>query len=286
MRSRIIPKEEQFSLGIPSWKAAGIGHNAAPTVKRLLQFLAMLGVNAVPALGWFVEGWGGGTTLAIYWFENVAACLFVAARIALHQHWNPLRGHFAHSPREGTKHGRGQSFLGGFTMISLVFSAAHGFFLAMIILVLTHNGKGDEVEFSLRDMGIGCGNVLVFLTVNFAADLPGLRKWTFLRIEQMAERNLARVIIVHMTIIFGMLGVAMTNATKAFFGVFIALKTMNDLNSVIPQWDPEKPPAWLCSIMNKIPSAHPGEKFEDFWVKDKAAERARRAANERPYQRG
>ena len=67
---------------------------ARAIVTRIVHLLTLVAVNAVPAAGWFIEDWSAGTTLLVYWFENVAACLFVAARIVVHQRLSPRRGHF------------------------------------------------------------------------------------------------------------------------------------------------------------------------------------------------
>jgi Family of unknown function (DUF6498) len=256
-------------------------------VKKLLQCLAMLGVNAVPALGWFVGGWSAGTMLAIYWFENVVACLFVTVRIWLHSRLVPSHGHFQHKPRNDTQGAKKNTFWSGFMIVSLFFSAAHGIMLAAILFVLTKNGKADEIGVNWSEVGTGCRNVAIFLVMDFLASLPGLRKKTFLEIERVADWNLGRVFLVHLTIIFGMLGVALTGATKAFFAVFMAMKTLGDLGTIIPQWQPKAPPVWLCRIMDKVPNARkgarPGETFAEFWKKDDAAEQNRRLANERSW---
>ncbi|MGH8046801.1 MAG: DUF6498-containing protein, partial [Chthoniobacterales bacterium] len=135
----------------------------------------------------------------------------------------------------------------------------------------------------------GCVGGLIFLTAGLVIDLPGMRDRTFFWIEQMADRHLGRVIIVHLSIIFGMLAVAMTNATRAFFGVFVGFKTLNDLATVLPQWNPEEPPRWLCKVMDKVPNAagkaHANETFAEFWKRDKADEIERRRRNEQPLKR-
>ncbi|MGH8047844.1 MAG: DUF6498-containing protein, partial [Chthoniobacterales bacterium] len=130
---------------IPPWNRAAFGHNAAPTVKALLQFLTTLGVNAVPALGWFVGDWNAGTLLAIYWFENVVATLFIGARILIHRRLVPCRGHFKYEPRKGAESGRKGAFLSGYMTLTLVFSGAHGIFLGAIILILSQNGHRAEI---------------------------------------------------------------------------------------------------------------------------------------------
>ena len=54
--------------------------------------------------------------------------------------------------------------------------------------------------------GLGCVIVLAFLIIDFVVDLRGLRNWSFLQIEQIAYRGLGRVVVVHLTLIFGLLG--------------------------------------------------------------------------------
>jgi len=257
-------------------------------VKSLPQLLSTLGLNAVPAAGWFVGSWSAGTTLGVYWFENVAASLLIGARIALHRKWNPCRGHTQYQPRDKERRGAKRSFLEYFLTTSLVFSAAHGFFLGMIILVLTLNGHGAEVGLNFRELATGCGLVLAMLAADFAFDLRGLRAQPFAWIERQADANLGRVVVVHLSLIFGMAAVAFTGANTAFFGVFIVLKTMADLSARLPQWNPDKPPTWLCRIMDRVPNTQSGkakdkrQTFAEFWVADKADEAARLAANERP----
>jgi hypothetical protein len=257
-------------------------------VKNLQQLLSTLGLNAVPAMGWFVGSWSAGTTLGVYWFENVAASLLIGARIALHRKWSPRRGHTYYQPRDKESRGTKRSFLSYFLTTSLVFSAAHGFFLGMIIFVLTMNGHGAEVGLNWRELGTGCGLVLAMLVADFTFDLRRLHIQPFAWIERLSNANLGRVVVVHLSLIFGMAAVAFTGANTAFFGVFIGLKTMADLAARLPQWNPEKPPAWLCHIMDRIPNAQAGKRkgqpqtFEEFWIADKADEIARLASNDRP----
>lgn len=225
--------------------------------------------------------------LAVYWFETLASTLFIAARIVIHRRLVPCRGHFLHAARST---GRGPrvssgSFLPHFLTINLIFSAAHGFFLGMLLLLLTLNGRGAEVGLDWHSVGLGCAGVLLFLATGFAMDLPGMRKRPFFWIERMADGNFARVAVMQLAIIFGLMAAAFTDAPRAFFGVFVALKTLNDLNAVVPQWDPAEPPRWLCWLMDKIPAdpkiVHKNESFAEFWKRDKAAEIARRRENER-----
>src|SRR5437867_2487311 len=109
---------------------------------RIVRLLTLLAVNAVTVAGWFVGGWSAGTTLIIYWFETLAACVFVAARIAAHQGMSPRRGHVSYQAPKSNRQRSQSSFLQGFLVTSLVFSAAHGLFLGVILFMLDQNGQG------------------------------------------------------------------------------------------------------------------------------------------------
>jgi hypothetical protein len=250
-------------------------------VTRIIHLLTLLAVNAVPAAGWFVEGWSAGTTLVVYWFETVAACAFVSARIVAHQRWSPRLGHVRYQAPKSTRQRSQTSFVKGYLVTSLVFSAAHGLFLAVILFVLDHNGQGDLAGVNWRSVKLGSLYVLIALAIDFVVDLPGLRRWSFWQIEGTANRSLGRVAVVHLTLVFGMFGAAITDAS-ALFGVFVVLKTLYALSTALPQWDPATAPDWLSRVMNRLPNVHPGQRFEDMWAKDRADEAERRERNEQP----
>jgi len=251
---------------------------------RFTHVLAALAIIAVPLFGWFVEGWSGATTLVVYWFETLAGSLIIAARIMVHRRWVPKRGHFRYVAATTKRHSpSSSSFAAGFLATSLIFTAAHGFFLAVIVFVLGRNGQTELAEINWRSVGYACAAVIGFMCVDFAVDLLSLRRWSFWRIEQTAQRGFSRVLVVHLTLIFGMFGVAITGASSALFGVFVVLKSLASLSFVLPQWEPKQPPVWLSRVMNRVPNVRPGERFEDFWAKDRDDEQARRARNEEPW---
>jgi len=253
-------------------------------VTRFFHGLTLFSVNAVPALGWFVEEWSAGTTLAVYWFENVAACLFVAIRIAIHQRLSPRRGHFRYqAPSRDRRASQTTTLLSGFLVTSLVFSVAHGLFLGFILFMLNHKGDRSLAGVEWHSAAVGCVIVLVFLLADLCVDLVRVRRWSFLQIEQTANRGLGRVVVVHLTLIFGLLGVAITGASTTLFGIFVVLKTMYSLSLLLPQWEPTTPPAWLSRVLNRLPNVHPGESFEDSWAKDRVEEAERRERNEQPW---
>ncbi|MEZ0381914.1 DUF6498-containing protein [Mycobacterium sp. pW045] len=248
------------------------------------QLLAALGVIAVPAFGWFGQHWSGATTLVVYWFENVAMCLLMMVRIAVHQRLSPKSGHFRYRG-PGTGGPATSSFLWGFTLVSLAFCAAHGVFLGTILALLTYNRAPQLqlIDLDWRSVGWGCLSVLLFLAVGFLLDLVDLRRWSFRDLERAADVGLGRVMVVHLTLLLGFAGIAATDAPGTLFGIFVVLKTLAALSAVIPQWEPDRPPRWLSNLMNRMPNVHPGERFEDFWAHDQDRERERQRRNEQPW---
>jgi len=210
--------------------------------------------------------------------------VFIIGRILLHRRWTPRRGHFRYAaPTAERRSATNESFLSGFAVVSFAFSAAHAVFLAAIFFLLDHNGKSGLVDINWRSVAFGCIGVAVFLAVDFVSDLFTLRRWSFWQIEQTAQRGLSRVVVVHLTLILGLVGVALTDSAGVFFGIFVVLKSMAALSGALPQWEPATPPKWFSNVMNRVPNVRPGEKFEDFWAKDRVEEESRRQKNEQVW---
>ena len=57
-------------------------------------------------------------------------------------------------------------------------------------------------------------------------------------------------------------------------------KTLYALGSALPMYEPATPPKWLSRAMNRIRREPEGQRFEDMWVKDQAAEARRRVRND------
>jgi hypothetical protein len=257
-------------------------------IARLVQ---ALGVNAVPLGGFLVGGWSPATTLAVYWFENVFGSLLIAVRIALHRRLTGKRGHYQARPDQGTRSGaRGPSgarrpshgggaavrpvprpgdpptFLTGFALLAFVFSFAQAIFLALVMWGLL------RLPIEREALTSGVIGVAAFSLVAFIADLRDLRSWPFAAVKEIAGIALGRVVLVHLSIIGGMALFAWREEPRSFFGVFLALKLVADLGSLLPrvQSDAERPPRWLGWTMSWFGER---EDFERYWRETSARER-------------
>ena len=205
------------------------------------------GHNAVPLAGWFLGGWSSGTTLALFWFENLLLTLFIAVRVAAH--WRATR-----------KRGHEKGFLTNFLVVSIGFTVGHGVFLALVLGLLLP----DSVN--RADLLSGVQWMLAAQTASLVLDLWFLAGWPFAEIRARTNWMLGRVVMVHLSVLLGMFLYAAMDQPWWFFSVFVTLKALLDISGLLPRWQPKESPAWLSSAMDSIGPAHPSkETFAEYW---------------------
>ena len=237
----------------PRRSKVGPTHRATmSTVTRTVHLLTWLGVIAVPAAGWFVEDWRVERRWWSTGSKTAAACLFIAARIVVHQRWNPRRGHFRYEAPRTDRRSAHRSFVRGFVVVSMAFCAGHGVILWAVLSLLGRNGEHASAEVDWHSVGFGCLSVLILLTIDFVADLPSLPRRSFSAIEQLANRGTSRVLVVHLTLLVGFLGIAVSGASTALFGAFVVLKSLFALGGALPQWEPTQAPEGLSRVLNRL----------------------------------
>lgn len=259
---------------------------------RARSVLTALGLNAVPAFGWFAGEWSAGTTLALYWLETLIGTLLMAVRIVVHRRLRPSRGHFdyhavqAKSLQPGM---RRSSYLAAYLVPALAFTLVHGVFLLALGTVMISNHRTAEARIDSHALGIGVMAIACFQLVDFGFDLVGLAARPFAWIERVGNVTFSRVLVTHLTILIGMAVAMFTGVDRHFFGVFIFLKTVLNLTATLPQYEPKTPPRWLSGLMDRVPDRMRGKggtvagapgNFAKFWQESEAEERRRIAANE------
>lgn len=221
----------------------------------ILRTLQILGVNAVPAWGFFDNHWSGSTTLIVYWFENVIATLLIAVRVVVHRRVTKKRGYFASATSYN-------SFLSTFLSSSIAFTAVHGVFIAVIVAIVAKTGP-----VRLTDVEQGVAGVSAFLAFGFLIDLVRIRSTSFSYIRRLTEHAMGRVFVIHFTILVGMAIAMFTGKTVAIFAAFVSLKTLLDIGGQFPDYDPAEAPRWLNAIMPKVDGK---TTFAEFWRKNRA----------------
>jgi hypothetical protein len=251
-------------------------------VIRTPRFLQIVGVNSVPVAGVFWAEWAAATALALYWCESVMVIGLVGTRIWLHRRATNKRGHLDGSAlgAEGKSTRPGSTFLREFLTAALVFTGAHAVFLAAILFLMlpTNFPEVGGVDFEALRQGVSI--VAVILGVGFVIDVVRIRDRSFWWLRQMAGRVMGRVILVHMTIIFGMMATAWFDGPRGIFIVFAAFKLIADVGTFLvgdDLPDPEASPAWLA-ILRSVGGDKWANGYADF-KREIAEEERRRAAN-------
>ncbi len=194
------------------------------------------GPNAVPLSGWFLGGWSAGTALAFFWFENLLLALVIAVRIAVHWRATRTRGHTG-------------GFLGTFLVTTLGFTAVHGVFLTIALTKLLPESV-DRADLESGVLWLAGTQV-----ASLGFDMWGIRRWPFAEIRQRVDWVMGRIVVVHLGLLAGMWLLIALDQPERFFVVFLVLKAMTDIGTLLPkwQWRPQQPPAWLLRPATEAP---------------------------------
>lgn len=166
------------------------------------------------------------------------------------------------------------------------FTAGHGLFLGMLIFLVLPDVGGPAAGVRLADLEGGALAVASFLGLGLLFDLIGLRDRPCRWIERVAERAQGRMVVTHLTIIFGMLAMSVWEAPAALFAVFVGLKTLVDLGSLVPERvEPPEPPRWL-RWLDRFGPGQAGLNFSAHYRQSIEAVRRRHEANERVVEGG
>lgn len=249
--------------------------------------LRALGVSGVPATGYFGAGWSLGTLLLLYWLETILMTAVVAALIVLHRRRTRKAGHWNSSYTVTTTRGgktttrSGETtFLKSFLAVMVPFTAAHGLFVLMFAFLVFPQEVGPEAGVSFDALADGLIVIGLFLLVSLLFDLPGLGGRPFRWVESQANRAQGRMIVTHLTIIFGAGAMAMFEAPLAFLAVFVGLKSLVDLGGLLPDRKTQpKVPRAAKALGRRLPKKE-GKSFGEHYREALEAEQQKAEANE------
>lgn len=255
--------------------------------------LIAIALNAVPLVGVWKFGWSAATVLLLFWLESLLGHLGAMIKIAVHARATHKRGHYAYTPVDG-KSGSGRYF-SHFSSIAIIFTLAHGVFLGALLFMMAHN-RPELSQFQVHwdSLKTGAGIILGLVLLDLAMDLPGLGKRSFFWLETHTGKRLARVLVLHLTIIFGFAALAMTDSPVAFLLVFLLLKTLVDAatsmsndNAPLETGFPEQPPRLLRWIDAKTRHRKPDkESLDAYWARSRGEALARRRRHEETIEGG
>lgn len=203
--------------------------------------LRALGISGVPATGYFGAGWSLSTLLLLYWIETVLVTLVVSVLILVHRHRTRKAGHWnAESTVTTTRKGRTTTrtrkttFLVSFLQIMVFFTAGHGVFVAVFVLQVFPQEIGPAARVSVAALTDGLVAIALFLLASLLLDFRGIGERPFRWVERLAGRARGRMIVTHLTIIFGATAMSVFEAPLAFLAVFVGLKSLVDLGGLLP----------------------------------------------------
>jgi len=244
-----------------------------------------LGVNAVSFHGLLRDDWTLATLLAVYWGENLLNTLFVGARILLHRIVTRKRGHWT-VKNEGKvtvrlngreiahEEGGTTTLLASFVSTNLVFTLAHGIFVAAFLYGILEIGPSWE------RVQRGLVAIATMQTIGFGLDAATIRTRSFAWIRHRADAALGRIVVMHLGLIGGAFILAATERPATFFIVFVALKLLFEVGTMVPWADAPsaEAPAPLRALGRWMKK--PG--VEDVWKKEVDAVKRKQLEDEEP----
>jgi hypothetical protein len=186
-------------------------------LSRIGGAIQALAINAVSIGGVFGLGWPVGTAIALYWAENVLrGVLTLAVLIA----WHFLRQKGPHQTTHVFMDFSLKQFLG----FGIAFNVVHAIFLAVILGFLVPR-MAPAQRFQAVSFREGIIWIALFLAIELVVWVVTWRRVTFPGVQRAAEIYMRRVVVVHLTIVFGMFGLVLFDRPTVLFATFATLKT-------------------------------------------------------------
>lgn len=231
---------------------------------QFVRLAQLIGLNAVPGIGFISLHWTRGTILALYWIETLLGSLLVAMRIDLHRRLTHKRGHYVTKKSQtvtiesgGRKRNVGTIF-GGFVAVAFPFTIGEGIFLAFILSRLPEE---DAVDFATLRFGVRLISVL--LAAGFLIDLIGLRDRSFFWLHRVTNAMLARVWVLFFVVFLGIWVLSFFDAPRFVLLFFIAFKTFMDIAGELPESQTGEAPQWQLAIAGLF-GPERRERFADY----------------------
>jgi hypothetical protein len=209
---------------------------------------ALLIANAIPLVGVLFFGWSLITILVLYWLENGIVGLWNVPRIALARGEDPIQNVATAAANE-------KLFIIPFFLIHYgIFWLGHGFFLSVlprfgafgsfadraldpsIVIVddFPYTGLVDAASpwGTLDVRAVAFAGVAMFVShgVTFVTDYVRRREYLRISPRRQMFAVYGRVIVLHLTILFGGLAIAILGSPIWILVVLVAGKTLFDLS--------------------------------------------------------
>lgn len=247
--------------------------------------LRAVGLGGVPPAGFFGAGWSIGTLLLLYWLETILVTLAVTILVLRHRRLTRKEGHWSSDLTVTTTSGgrtrTGKTtFLAGFLGVMIPFTVAHGVFVLAFAFLVFPQEIGPAAGVSAEAVGDGLAAIGLFLLISLLLDLVRIGERPFRWVERLTQRAQGRMIVTHLTIIFGAAAMGIFEAPAGFLVVFVVLKSLLDLGGMFPDREVQPTvPRVVEALGRRLPKKE-GKSFDESYRDDLAAERAKSEAKE------
>ena len=183
--------------------------------------------NIVPVLGVIFLGWQAFAILFLFWFENIVIGVSNVFKMAV-------------AAPENIRVGAKVSAIAFFIVHYGLFTLVHGIFIFVVFgdfFTETVNSNVFDVFGNFADLQLGWAILALIIshTVSFFVNYVGKGEYKSTSLNQLMGQPYGRVVILHVTIIFG--GFLVTLFGSPVFGLIllIALKTFIDIKTHLKQ---------------------------------------------------
>lgn len=180
--------------------------------------LALIGANLIPLAGVVALDWDLGLVMILFWAENAVVGFYTLLKLGVVAKWGVL---FA-----------GPFFVGHYGG----FMAAHFLFLYyLFVRGIAAPGPEASAVTALTDLLVRLWPALLALLVShgisFYTNFLGLREYVGRKVAEQMHEPYKRVIVLHVTIIFGGWAIMLLKSPLAALILLVALKAAVDLRA-------------------------------------------------------
>jgi hypothetical protein len=198
--------------------------------------VALVGANLIPLAGVLWWGWDIWTILALYWVENGIVGLYNVAKILLAQGTGGGPGGgmsvtgVAGLPGGASGTVARVSTAGFFVIHYGIFWMVHGFFVLFALPVMADTGTAELAIRARLDLVLfGAIGLTISHGVAFWTNYLGRREYLRVSPQRQMWAPYSRLMVLHMTIIFGAFLSAMVGTSIGALIVLVVLKTALDV---------------------------------------------------------
>lgn len=212
----------------------------------ITKVLSALGLNAVPAVGFFGLGWGWENTMLLYLLETMIGILLVVLRIRLLAPGQeevigatlakPLAQvstgkrsatkviRYAWPTPDGVRYDRNE-MLKSYLLVTLGLSGATAIFMLVFLFLVM------RIQVDMAALQAGLVGIFTFQLLSLLGDVVWLRVLSLVQAEKLLEQSLGRVALLYLAVFAGIC--AAPFHTYGFLLPFMGLKTMVDVGQPI-----------------------------------------------------